>query len=135
MSVRTLGGFTHTEPESTIQDGDFIWFDSDRSASPLKATFATLKASSAQVHTAPQYSPVMVAGLPQSLTGAGAITLTEHSSNVTSNGAAQALTLADGTTVETTSEAGATQWSDSEEHLPENLSDEILEVVLVELKE
>ena len=44
-------------------------------------------------------------------------------------------TLADGTTVETTSEAGATQWSDSEEHLPENLSDEILEVILVELKE
>ena len=44
-------------------------------------------------------------------------------------------TLPDGTSVDTTSVAGATQWSDSEEHLPENLSDEILEVVLVELKE
>jgi quercetin dioxygenase-like cupin family protein len=43
--------------------------------------------------------------------------------------------LADGTSVETTSVAGATQWSDTVEHLPENLSDETLEVVLVELKE
>ena len=44
-------------------------------------------------------------------------------------------TLPDGTSVDTTSEAGATQWSDSEEHLPENLSDETLELVLIELKE
>ena len=44
-------------------------------------------------------------------------------------------TLPDGTSVETTAEAGVTQWADAEEHLPENLSDEPLEVVLVELKE
>jgi len=44
-------------------------------------------------------------------------------------------TLPDGTSVETNSEAGVTQWSDKEEHLPENLSDEPLELVLVEQKE
>jgi len=45
------------------------------------------------------------------------------------------MTLADGTSQELTTKIGATQWSDSDEHLPENLSDEPLEVVLVELKE
>jgi len=44
-------------------------------------------------------------------------------------------TMPDGTSVDVTTVAGTTQWSDSEEHLPENLSDEPLEVVLVELKE
>jgi hypothetical protein len=48
---------------------------------------------------------------------------------------ASRFTLPDGTTVEATTEVGVTQWTDAEEHLPENLSDEILEVVLVELKE
>ncbi len=45
------------------------------------------------------------------------------------------MTLPDGSSMELTSEAGGTQWSDSEEHLPENLSDEPLEVILVELKD
>ena len=45
------------------------------------------------------------------------------------------MTLPDGTSEETTGAAGAAQWSDAEEHLPENLSDEPLEVVLVELKD
>ena len=44
-------------------------------------------------------------------------------------------TLPDGTSSEVTGEAGATSWVDAEEHLPENLSDEPLEVILVELKE
>ena len=44
-------------------------------------------------------------------------------------------TSPDGTSVEVTAEAGGTEWSDAEEHLPENLSDEPLEVVLIELKE
>ena len=44
-------------------------------------------------------------------------------------------TAADGTSVDVTAEAGGTQWADAEEHLPENLSDDPLEVVLVELKE
>ena len=44
-------------------------------------------------------------------------------------------TLPDGSSVDASSEAGKTQWADAEEHLPENLSDEPLEVVLVELKE
>ena len=48
---------------------------------------------------------------------------------------ASRFTLPDGTTVEATTEVGVTQWTDAEEHLPENLSDETLEVVLVELKE
>ena len=55
-----------------------------------------------------------------------AITLTEN---------AIRMTLPDGTSEESTSEVGAAQWSDANEHLPENLSDEPLEVVLVELKE
>ena len=45
------------------------------------------------------------------------------------------MTLPDGTSEESTTIAGTAQWSDAEEHLPENLSDEPLEVVLVELKE
>ena len=44
-------------------------------------------------------------------------------------------TSPNGTSVDVTSEAGGTQWADAEEHLPENLSDDPLEVVLVELKE
>jgi hypothetical protein len=44
-------------------------------------------------------------------------------------------TLADGTSVDASAEAGAAQWADAEEHLPENLSDDPLEVVLIELKE
>ena len=45
------------------------------------------------------------------------------------------MNLADGTSQELVSVAGATAWSDGDEHLPENLTDEPLEVVLVELKE
>jgi hypothetical protein len=45
------------------------------------------------------------------------------------------MTLPDGTSMDVTGEAGGTQWADAEEHLPENLSDDALEVVLVELKE
>ena len=45
------------------------------------------------------------------------------------------MTLPDGTTEEATAEAGAAEWSDAEEHLPENLSDKPFELVLVELKE
>jgi uncharacterized protein (TIGR02246 family) len=44
-------------------------------------------------------------------------------------------TSPDGTSVDVTAEAGGTAWADAEEHLPENLSDDPLEVVLVELKE
>jgi hypothetical protein len=45
------------------------------------------------------------------------------------------MTLPDGTSMDISTEIGATQWADDEEHLPENLSDEALEVVLIELKE
>lgn len=45
------------------------------------------------------------------------------------------MTLPDGTSMDITVEAGATQWADDEKHLPENLSDEPFEVVLVELKQ
>ena len=45
------------------------------------------------------------------------------------------MTLPDGTSMEVTGEAGTTQWTDAEKHLPENISDEPLELVLVELKE
>ena len=45
------------------------------------------------------------------------------------------MTLPDGTSEELTSPIGTVAWSDGLEHLPENLSDEPLEVVLVEVKE
>jgi len=45
------------------------------------------------------------------------------------------MTLPDGTSTDVTAEFGGTQWADAEEHLPENLGDEPMEVVLVELKE
>ena len=44
-------------------------------------------------------------------------------------------TSPDGTSSEVTEEAGTAEWGDAQEHLPENLSDEPLEVILVELKE
>lgn len=45
------------------------------------------------------------------------------------------MTLPDGTSEEAITEIGAADWNDANEHLPENLSDEPLEVVLVELKD
>ena len=45
------------------------------------------------------------------------------------------MTLPDGTSSDVTGEAGATSWTDANEHLPENLSDKPFEFVLVELKE
>ena len=45
------------------------------------------------------------------------------------------MTLPDGTSAESTGEAGATLWSDAGEHLPENLSDKPFELILVEVKE
>ena len=45
------------------------------------------------------------------------------------------MTMPDGSTNESTSEIGATNWSDAEEHLPENTGDEPGEVILVEIKE
>lgn len=44
-------------------------------------------------------------------------------------------TSPDGISVDVTSEADRTQWADAEEHLPENLSDDPLEAILVEQKE
>ncbi len=44
------------------------------------------------------------------------------------------MTLPDGTSSELTGEAGATLWTDGDEHLPENLSDKPFELVLVEHK-
>src|SRR5262250_39630 len=43
-------------------------------------------------------------------------------------------TLPDGKTQETHKKAGETAWGPAEKHLPENLSDKPLELVLVELK-
>ncbi len=40
----------------------------------------------------------------------------------------------DGTTSDDTGPAGEAEWADTVTHLPENLSDQPLEVVLVELK-
>ena len=43
-------------------------------------------------------------------------------------------TFPDGKTQETTARAGEIKWSPAQEHLPENLGDEPLELILVELK-
>ncbi|WIO73854.1 hypothetical protein QP938_11200 [Porticoccaceae bacterium LTM1] len=45
------------------------------------------------------------------------------------------MNLPDGTSEEYTLKVGEPMWSDQEEHLPENLSDSPLEVILVEIKE
>lgn len=45
------------------------------------------------------------------------------------------MTLPDGTVEDVASKVGVAQWSDGDKHLPENLSDGPLEVVLVELKD
>ena len=44
------------------------------------------------------------------------------------------MTMPDGTSEDAPSVAGAANWGDATEHLPENLSDEPLEVILVEMK-
>lgn len=44
------------------------------------------------------------------------------------------MTTADGNSEEVTMQAGDVAWADAEEHLPENLGDGPVEVVLVELK-
>ena len=45
------------------------------------------------------------------------------------------MNLPDGTSQQMTTEIGATQWTGAEEHLPQNMDNESLEVILVELKE
>ena len=45
------------------------------------------------------------------------------------------MTSPDGTTQDVSSEVGVAQWTDAQEHLPENLDDKPLEVVLIELKD
>ncbi len=45
------------------------------------------------------------------------------------------MTFPDGTSEETTTTAGGIQWADAGEHLPENLSDSPVELVLIELKD
>jgi len=56
-----------------------------------------------------------------------------HVAVMLSNGIVR-MTIPDGTSEDVPHEAGMAVWSDADEHLPENLSDEPLEVVLVELK-
>ena len=96
---RTLGGYTHKEAKSTIPDTAQIWFDEDGEDSPTHAPMSVLKAVVAQVHTAPAYSPVMLAALPQALSGPGAANVTTNQTNYTSTGVGDAVTLADGTIV------------------------------------
>ena len=57
--------------------------------------------------------------------GAVAVFLSDHRGK---------FTLGDGTSVERTSKAGQTMWFPAERHLPENLTDKPLELVLVEMK-
>lgn len=43
--------------------------------------------------------------------------------------------LPDGSTVDVVAETGNVVWADNEEHQPENITDETMEVLLVEIKE
>jgi hypothetical protein len=97
--ARLLGGYTHKEALSAIPDTAMIWFDKEGEPDPVFAPFSVFKAAAAQPHTAPAYSPVVLAEPPQALSGAGAVSVATHQTNATSTGAAQALTLADGTIV------------------------------------
>ena len=45
------------------------------------------------------------------------------------------MNMPDGTSEDLPSEVGAAQWSDGDKHLPENVGNEPLEVILVELKD
>ena len=45
------------------------------------------------------------------------------------------MTFPDGTSQDVPTEVGVAQWSDAEEHLPENLDNKPMEVVLIELKD
>lgn len=45
------------------------------------------------------------------------------------------MTLPDGTSEDLHSQVGVAMWSENEEHLPANLTDKPLEVVLIELKD
>lgn len=96
---RRLGGFTHKEAKTSIPDTAQIWFDEIGEPSPTHAPLSVLKAEVAQVHVAPAYSPVVIAALPQSITGAGTVSIATHSTNATSDGSAQALALANGTII------------------------------------
>jgi len=60
-----------------------------------------------------------------------------HGPNVSVNLSAGTVRMnaPDGTHQDVPSEIGVAQWSDAEEHLPENLGDGPLEVILVELKD
>jgi len=97
--VRKVVQFQHTDPETTIPDSAEFWFDLPTGEFPRKAPFSLIKSLNAQINTAPAYSPVVFAALPQALSGVGAISVVTHSTNFTSTGAAQALTLADGTII------------------------------------
>ena len=45
------------------------------------------------------------------------------------------MTFPDGTSEDMLTKPGVAQWEDAGEHLPENLSDKPMEVVLIELKD
>ena len=44
------------------------------------------------------------------------------------------MTLPDGSSTDVSPDAGSAEWNEAGEHLPENLSDEPMEVVLIEVK-
>jgi hypothetical protein len=100
---RTLGGYTHKEDKSSIPATARFWWDEDGEDSPVHGLFSLIKstvlAAAKQQYTAPAYSPVIIAAAPESVSGASAVSIATHSTNATSTGVADALTLADGTIV------------------------------------
>lgn len=96
MGGRKLGGYTHNKALDSIPDDADIWFDHPSYGSPQKAKFSTLKAA---IAPSSGLTPVVLAAAPQSLAGAGTLSLTTTHTNWESNGAAQAITLADATII------------------------------------
>jgi len=96
MGNRKVVQIGHTSEEVAIPANAQFWFDIPDGGFPRHAPFSLVFEGLASTPTPPDYNPVVKAALPQSLSGPGAIGVTQHSSNVTSTGVGDALTLANG---------------------------------------
>lgn len=94
-----LSPHTHLDALSTIPEDAELWFDDPDDERSRRISFADFKLLMNQINTAPAYSPLIFAGLPQALSGAGACSVVLKDTNFTSTGAGDALTLANGTII------------------------------------
>ena len=94
-------GFTSKPFSTALPDDSYLWIEEADKSHPTRITGADLKTAggAALAITPPAYAAVMLAALPQSLSGAGACNVTSYGTNFTSTGVDDALTLVDGTVV------------------------------------